>query len=192
MLYPHLATANLAGETVGIFDKPDFEKMLAQGDWARVVHFANYTKNAELSGMAMKAATRDPYRLVAYLYETAAWTQKNSGNRGRRLPGRGIRQINDATKLLVRLGTPAVRPLIESVRVYDEYGEPDEDARVLYFSIVFDTLQRLGARAADGLRELAAVRDKSVSVPAVEALEHLVNRGLIKSTRLPRSHSRRD
>ena len=56
---------------------------------------------------------------------------------------------------------------------------------MLYFSIVFDALQRLGARAADGLRELAGVRDKSISDPAVEALQNLVDRGLIKSTRLP-------
>jgi len=178
---------------VGIFDKPDFEKLLAQGDWARVVHYANYTKNAELSGLATQAATRDLYRLVEYLYETAVWTQKNSGNRGRRLPGRGIRQITDASKLLVRTGTPSVEPLVASVRSYDDYGEPDEDIRVLYFSIVFDTLRRLGARAADGLRELAGVRDKSISVPAKEALQDLVDRGLIKSTRLPpRRPSRRD
>ena len=56
---------------------------------------------------------------------------------------------------------------------------------MLYFSIVFDALQRLGARSADGLRELAGVRDKSISAPAVEALQNLVDRGLIKSTRLP-------
>jgi hypothetical protein len=170
---------------LGIFDKPDFEKMLARGDWPRVVHYANYTKNAELSALATKAATRDLYKLVEYLYETAVWTQKNSSNRGRRLPGRGIRQINDATRLLLRVGTPSVKPLVESVRAYDLYGDPDEDARVLYLSIVFDVLQRLGARAADGLRELAGVRDKSISAPAVEALQKLVDRGLIKSTRLP-------
>ncbi len=170
---------------MGIFDKPDFDKMLAQGDWPRVVHYANYTRDRELSAQAMKAASRDLYRLVEYLYETAVWTQQNSGNHGRRLPGRGVRQINDATKLLVRIGTPSVKPLVESVRAYDEYGDPDEDSRVLYFSIVFDALQRLGARAANGLRELAGVRDKSVSAPAVEALERLVDRGLIKSTGLP-------
>jgi hypothetical protein len=170
---------------VGIFDKPDFEKMLAQGDWPRVVHYANYTKNAELSALATKVATRDLYKLVEYLYETAVWTQKNSSNHGRRLPGRGIRQINDATRLLMRVGAPSVEPLVESVRGYELYGDPDEDARVLYFSIVFDVLQRLGARAADGLRELAGVRDKSISAPAVEALQKLVDRGLIKSTRLP-------
>jgi hypothetical protein len=170
---------------LGIFDKPDFEQMLARGDWPRLVHYANYTKNAELSALAMKVATRDLYRLVEYLYETAVWTQKNSSHRGRRLPGRGIRQINDATKLLVRVGTPSVKPLVESVRAYDQYGDPDEDVQVLYFSIVFDALQRLGARAAGGLRELAGVRDKSISDPAVAALQNLVDRGLIKSTRLP-------
>jgi hypothetical protein len=170
---------------VGIFERPDFEKMLARGDWPRVVHYANYTKDVELSALATKAATRDLYRLVEYLYETAVWTQQNSSSRGRRLPGRGIRQIRDATRLLVRVGTPSVRPLVESVRAYDEYGDPDEDARMLYFTIVFDTLEKLGARAANGLRELAGARDKSISDPAVEVLEHLVDRGLIKSTRLP-------
>jgi hypothetical protein len=185
MLHPHAETADRPGETVGIFDKPDFERMLARGDWPRVVHYANDTKHAELSALAMKAATRDLYRLVEYLYETAVWTQKNSSNRGRRLPGRGIRQINDATNLLVRVGAPSVRPLVESVRAYDDYGEPDEDARVLYFTIVIDVLQRLGARGANGLRELARVRDESIANPAGEALQRLVDRGLIKSTGLP-------
>ena len=170
---------------MGIFDKPDFEKMLAAGDWPRVVHYATYTKDAELSALATKAATRDLYRLVEYLYETAVWTQQNSSSRGRHLPGRGIRQIRDATKLLVRVGAPSVQPLVASVRAYDEYGDPDENARLLYFSIVFDTLEKLGGRAAAGLRELAGDRDRSISDPAMEVLEHLVDRGLIKSTRLP-------
>ena len=168
-----------------MFDKPDFEKMLSKGDWPRVVHYANYTQDPELSALATKAVTRDLFRLVEYLYETAVWTQQNSSNHGRRLPGRGIRQINDATKLLVRVGKPSVDPLVESVRTYDQYGDPDEDARALYFSVVFDVLQRLGARAADGLRRLARLRDKSVRTPAVEALQRLVDRGLIKSTGLP-------
>jgi hypothetical protein len=84
----------------------------------------------------------------------------------------------------VRIGTPSVRPLVESVRAYDEYGDPDEDVRVLYFAIAFDALQRLGARSADGLRELAGVGDASISAPAAEALQHLVDRGLIRSTGL--------
>ena len=176
---------------MGISTSPIFDKMLAQGDWPRVVHYANYTKNRELSALAMKAVSRDLYRLVEYLYETAVWTKENSSNHGRRLPGRGIRQINDATNLLVRIGTPSVAPLVESVRAYDQYGDPDEDVRVLYYAIVFDALQRLGARAADGLRDLARVRDKSISDSAVKTLEQLVDRGLIKSTGLPRRPSSR-
>ena len=63
---------------MAIFDKPDFEKMLQNADWPRLIHYANYTKDPELSREAMKVATRDPYKLVEYLYETALWTQKNA------------------------------------------------------------------------------------------------------------------
>ena len=127
---------------------------------------------------------RDVYRLVEYLYESAVWTQQNSGHRGRRLPRRGIRQINDAVALLRRIGTKAVTPLVESVRVYDKYGDPDDDLRTLYFTIVFDTLEKMGVRAAEGLRDLARMSDKTISVPARAALGHLVDRGLLESTGL--------
>ena len=75
---------------MAIFDKPDFERMLQNADWPRLIHYANYTKDPELSREAMKVATRDPYKLVEYLYETALWTQKNSSSRGKRLPRRGV------------------------------------------------------------------------------------------------------
>jgi hypothetical protein len=123
---------------LGIFDKPDFEQLLKDNDWPRLVHYANYVKDPALSAEATKVASRDVTRIVEYLYETALWTQKNSSSHGRRLPRRGIRQIGDATTLLRRLGSRSVTPLVESVRLYDSYGDPDDRIRVLYFAIVFD------------------------------------------------------
>ena len=74
---------------MGIFDKPDFEQLLKDDDWPRLVHYANYVKEPALSAEATTIVSREVPRLVQYLYETALWTQKNSGNRGRRLPKRG-------------------------------------------------------------------------------------------------------
>ncbi len=169
---------------MGIFDTPDFEQMLKSGDMPRLVHYANYVKDPELSAQAMKVASRDVYSIVEYLYETAVWTQQNSGHRGRRLPKRGIRQINEAAMLLRRIGARAITPLVDSVRMYDKYGDPEVNARALYFAIVFDVLEKMGARTADGLRELAVVKDKTISAAARDALQRLVDRGLLKSTGL--------
>jgi len=169
---------------VGIFDKPDFEQMLNSGDWPKLVHYANYVKDPELSAQAMKVAGRDVDRLVEYLYDTAVWTQQNSSNYGRRLPRRGIRQIDEATVLLRRIGAPSVTPLTQSVRAYDQYGDHDEKTRALYFAIVFDLLEKIGARAAVGLRELATVTDQTISAQAGDVLQRLVDRGLVKSTGL--------
>jgi hypothetical protein len=169
---------------VGIFDKPDFEQMLKAGDFPKLVHYANYVKDPALSAAAMKVASRDVSQIVEYLYETAMWTQKNSSNHGRRLPKRGIRQIDEATLLLRRIGAPAITPLVDSVRTYDEYGEPEETARELYFAIVFDLLEKMGARTAAGLRQLATNRDKTIKIPARDILERFVDRGLVKSTGL--------
>jgi hypothetical protein len=168
---------------VGIFDKPDFEEMLKNADWPKLVHYANYVKDPALSAEATNVAGRDVYKLVQYLYETAEWTQKNSSSHGRRLPRRGVRQINEATTLLRRLGSRSVAPLIDSVRLYDDYGDPDDRIRVLYFAIVFDVLEKMGAKTAAGLRELAKVGDKTVSAPARDVLQHLADRGLIESSR---------
>jgi hypothetical protein len=169
---------------VGIFDKPDFDRMLRSGDWPQLVHYANYVKDPELSAEAMKVAGRDVNRLIEYLYDTAVWTQQNSSKHGLRLPRRGIRQIDDAALLLRRIGAPSVIPLAQSVRVYENYGDPDEKIRALYFVIVFDLLERMGAKAAVGLRELAAVDEEAISVPARDVLQRLVDRGLVKSTGL--------
>jgi hypothetical protein len=167
---------------VGIFDRPDFEQMLKSGDWPKLVHYANYDKDRELSAQATKIAEREVYGLVEYLYETAVWTQQNSSNHGRRLPKRGIRQIDEATLLLRRIGAPAVAPLIASVRAYDDYGDPHEDARTLYFAVVFDLLEKMGALTVDGLRELAKMKDATISASAHDVLQHLVDRGLLEST----------
>jgi hypothetical protein len=156
--------------------------MLKNGDVPKLVHYANHVKDPALRAQAIKVASRDVNVVVEYLYETAVWTQKNSDNRGRRLPKRGIRQIEEATTLLRRIGARAITPLVDSVRAYDEYGAPEEDARALYFAIVFDLLEKIGARAADDLRDLAKVKDKSISGPARKTLKNLVDRGLIKAT----------
>ena len=69
--------------------------------------------------------------------------------------------------------------------VYDKYGDPNEDPRALYFAIVFDALNKMSSRAsAAGLRELARVKDKTISAPARDILQSYVDRGLLKSTGL--------
>ncbi len=169
---------------VGIFDKPDFQRMSDRGEWPRLVHYANYLKDPASSAEATKVARREVVRLVEYLYETAVWARQNSSQHGRRLPRRAITQINDATLLLRRIGAAAVPPLVASVRAYDDYGVPEETARTLYLTIVFDTLERMGTKAAGGLRELARVKDKTIRGPAAEVLERFVDRGLLESTGL--------
>ena len=60
------------------------------GDMARLIDWANYTKSPEISKKALALLKRDPNGLVEYLYETAAWAQQNAGQHGRRLPRRGM------------------------------------------------------------------------------------------------------
>lgn len=174
---------------MGIFDKPDFQRMSDRGEWPRLVHYANYLKDPESSAEATKVARREVVRLVEYLYESAVWAHQNSSQHGRRLPRRAITQINDATLLLRRIGAAAVPPLVASVHAYDDYGVPEETARALYLTIVFDTLEKMDTKAADGLRELAQVKDKTISGPAAEVLDRFVDRGLLKSTGLQRGRS---
>jgi hypothetical protein len=174
---------------MSILGKPDFERMLEKGDWPMLVHYANYKKDLALSREATKVAARDPRRLVEYVYDTAVWAKLNAAGHGRKLPRRAIRQIDEAAALLRRLGSRAAGPLASSVRVYDEYGDPDENVRVLFFAIVFDTLERIGADAADELRDLAAMADEDVGAPAREILQRLADRGVIESTDAPRRGS---
>lgn len=65
------------------------------------------------------------------------------------------------------------------MRVYDEYGDPDEDAKYLYYVLVYDILEKIGRPAASGLRELAESPDGDISKPAKEALSKLKERGLL-------------
>jgi hypothetical protein len=117
---------------------------------------------------------------VEYLYETAVWTQAHGSRRdGRRLPTRGITLLNETGRALAKIGAPAVVPLVDSVRLYETFGPLDDDVRFLYFTVVFDVLEKMGRVAADGLRELIESRDSSVRVPAKRVLRRLQKRGLL-------------
>ena len=153
--------------------------MRRDGDFPRLIHWATYQKDPDSSRAALAVLRRDVYAVVEYLYETAAWAQSNSVGRRRRLPTRGISLLNEAVRGLAAVGAPAVRPLVDSVLIYTEYGSPDEDAKVLYYALVYDILEKIGREAVDGLRELAKSRDKDISRPAKEALRNLDSRGLL-------------
>jgi len=163
--------------TVGLF-RPDIEKLYRERDFPRLIHWATYEKDPESSGRALAALRQDVNGAVEYLYETAEWAQANSVGRRKRLPTRAVSLLNEAVRGFTTIGPPAVGPLVDSVRLYPEYGSPDDDAKFLYFALVYDILERIGLPAVDGLRELARSRDKGVSAPAKEALSHLVSRGL--------------
>jgi hypothetical protein len=165
---------------MALFDPPDLEKLKRNGDMARLIDWANYTKNPEVAGKALALLKRDPNSLVEYLYDTTVWTQQNAQQHGRRLPRRGVSMLKDATGILVRIRGRVIPPLVASVRDYEQYGDPDLKVRLLYFSLVFDVLERIGEPASDGLRDLARRSDEEdVRELAVEALGRLVDRGLI-------------
>ena len=164
---------------MALFDPPDLEKLKRNGDMARLIDWANYTKNPEVARKALALLKRDPNGLVEYLYDTALWTQQNAQQHGRRLPRRGISMLKDATGILVRLRAPVITPLVVSLLAYDEYGDPDLKTRLLYFSLVIDVLERIGEPAADGLRKLARESDEDVRDLAVEALGRLADNGLL-------------
>ena len=164
---------------MALFDPPDLEKLKRNGDMARLIDWANYTKNPEVARKALALLKRDPNGLVEYLYVTALWTQQNAQQHGRRLPRRGISMLKDATGILVRLRGPVITPLVVSLLAYDQYGDPDLKTRLLYFSLVIDILERIGEPAADGLRKLARESDEDVRDLAVEALGRLADNGLL-------------
>ena len=165
---------------MALFDAPDLEKLKRNGDMARLIDWANYTKNREVARKALALLKRDPNGLVEYLYDTAVWTQQNAQQHGRRLPRRGVAMLKDATGILVRIRGPVISPLVASLRAYEEYGDPDLKTRLLYFSLVFDVLERIGEPAAGGLRDLVRESDEEdVRELAVETLGRLVDRGLI-------------
>ncbi len=141
---------------MGIFSPPDFEKMRREGDMPRMIYWALNEKTPTESRAAMKMLREDVYAVVEYLYETAEWAESHSVGRKRRLPTRSVRLLNEAGRVLTRLGTRAVTPLVSSIRAYDSYGSPEENARYLYHVLVFDILEKIGRPAVEGLRDLAS------------------------------------
>ena len=164
---------------MGIFSPPDFEKMRRDGDMPRLIYWALHVKAPTESRAAMTMLREDIYAVVEYVYETAMWAESHSVGRKKRLPTRSIRLLNEAGRALTRMGSGAVTPLVSSIRAYDAYGRPDENARYLYHVLVFDILDKIGGPAADGLRELAAGPHRDVRRLAREALEKLEARGLL-------------
>jgi hypothetical protein len=164
---------------VGLLDRPDFERLRRDKDFPRLIHWAIYDKDPDSSRAALAALRQDVYAVVEYLYETAASAQANSVGRRKRLPTRSVSRLHEAVRGLTKIGAPAVRPLVDSVLVYGQYGDPDENARFLYLALVYDVLEKIGRPAVAGLRELAESRDKDLSRPAREALLKLDSRGLL-------------
>jgi hypothetical protein len=164
---------------MALFDPPDLEKLKRNGDMARLIDWAHYTKNPEVARKALALLKRDPNGLVEYLYDTAVWTQQNAQQHGRRLPRRGISMLKDATGILVRLRGPVITPLVVSLLAYDQYGDPDPKTSLLYFNLVVDVLERIGEPAADGLRKLVRESDEDVRDMAAEALRRMSDRGLL-------------
>jgi hypothetical protein len=165
---------------MALFDPPDLEKLKRNGDMARLIDWAHYTKNPEVARKALALLKRDPNGLVEYLYDTAVWTQQNAQQHGRRLPRRGISMLKDATGILVRLRGPVITPLVVSLLAYDQYGDPDPKTSLLYFNLVVDVLERIGEPAADGLRKLVRESDEDVRDMAAEALRRMSDRGLLE------------
>jgi hypothetical protein len=164
---------------MGIFSAPDFEKMRREGDMPRMIYWALNDKTPTESRAAMKILREDVYAVVEYLYETAEWAESHSVGRRRRLPTRSVRLLNEAGRALTRLGTRAVTPLVSSIRVYDSYGSPEENARYLYHVLVFDILEKIGRPAVHGLRNLASDPHDDVRKLAREVLEKFEVRGLL-------------
>lgn len=177
---------------MSIFGPPDFEQMRSKGDWPRLIYWALDDKDPDASRAARDLLRSDPYPLVEYLYETALWAQRHSIGRKKQLPRRSVMLLNEATRALRRVGAAAVPPLVDSVRLYDEYGDPDEDMRYLMFCLVFDTLERIGRPAVGGLRRLAASEDADAARFAREALDHLRARGFLEPRSTPGPRRRHD
>jgi hypothetical protein len=165
---------------MGIFDPPDVAKLKRDGDIPRLIYWALQTKDREVCRAARLELRNDVPAVVEYLYETAVWAQAHSVGRRKRLPSRSVRLLNEANRLLVALGSRAVPPLVASIRVYDDYGSDDEDARFLYHVLVFDILEKIGRPAVDGLRELTTDPHADVRGWAREALEKFEVQGLLE------------
>ena len=155
---------------------PDLEKLKKlkeQRNYARLIDWANFNKNPATSRAARDLIAQDPADLAEYLYETAEWTRKNSGHSGRRLPRRGVALLRQVTGMAVELGEPMLPPLVASLRAYPAYGDPDIKTRLLYFSLVFDVLTRIGNPAHDDLEALTKDKDPDISKLAKQALKDL-------------------
>jgi hypothetical protein len=165
---------------MGIFSPPDYHKMRRDGEWPRLIDLALHDKARESSRAALAELRKDIPGLVEYLYETAVWAQAHSVGRRERLPSRSVRLLGQAVKVLTRLGSRAVPPLVAAVRVYDDYGDPNEHTRMLFFMLVFEILEKIGGPAVTGLQQLARDRHKDVVGQAREALSRLDARGLVE------------
>ena len=155
---------------------PDLEKLKKlkeQRNYARLIDWANYGKDPVTSRAARALIAEDPYDLAEYLYETTEWTRKNSGHSGRRLPRRGVALLRQVTGMAVVIGEPMLRPLVDSVRAYDKFGDPDIKTKLLYFSVVFDTLTRMGGIARADLEAFTKDKDADISKLARQALKDL-------------------
>jgi hypothetical protein len=164
---------------MGIFDPPDIARLKQDGDIPRLIYWALQTKHGDISREARVELRSDVPAIVEYLYQTAIWAQQHSIGRRKRLPSHSVRLLNEANRLLTALGSRAVGPLVDSIRLFDEYGSDEEDARVLYHLLVFDILEKIGRPAADGLRELAIDPHPDVRRWASGSLKKLEVRGLL-------------
>jgi hypothetical protein len=158
---------------MALFDKPDLEKLKQDHKYARLIDWANYDKDPALRRQARQIIESDPAGLAEYLYETVYWTRKNSGHNGRRLPRRGMSLIRQATGMAVAVGEPMLEPLADSLRVYPQYGDPDLKTMLLYYSVVFDILHRMGTMARPTLLSLERERDAELKKHARQALKNL-------------------
>lgn len=169
--------------------KPDFEHML-ETNMPLLVHHAIAAKEPASRREAIKIVSRDMLKLVQYLYETVVWAHENS-YRADKLPKVAVRRLDDASLLFRQLGAKAIDPLATSLRVYDEYGDPDEAVSILYFVVVLDILEKMGAPAVNRLCELTHATDTKLSQMAQEALGRLADRGLSERTAPARRHNPR-
>lgn len=153
--------------------------MRRDGELPRLINWALYDKDRESSRAALASLRKDVPVLVEYLYETATWAQEHNVGRRKMLPSRSVKLLDEAVQVLARVGGLAVTPLADAIRVYDEYGSPDEHDRFLFFVLVFEVLEKIGRPAVEGLQELAGDPHKDVAKQARDVLARLDARGLV-------------
>jgi hypothetical protein len=176
-LLQRIALRRTEAGAMGFFGKPDIEKMRRDRDVAGLVHWADFRRDKSVSRAAVAGLRENVYEVVEHLYETAASAHARRGP-GRRGPSpRGVYLLNETVTALVKVGAPAVTPLADSVRVYDDYGDPDESVRFLYLALVFDVLEKIGRPAAVEVRSLAQNADGDIRKLARQVLEKMGRRG---------------